>query len=178
MPKDFSEASFRIPFRGILIDELFESLTLIQTGRMQRVPFLLFGRAFWEKIINWNALAEAGTIAAEDLDLIHFVETAEEAIAAQDALDNGMITSGAEKMSKSLGNYIAFNHGAKDMFGRIMSVPDATMWVYYDLLLLSTPEELAALKAGHPMGRGVQAAVAHLPIPTKLRQNGHTKRSP
>ena len=58
---------------------------------------------------------------------------------------------GEKKMSKSLGNYIAFNHGAKDMFGRIMSVPDATMWVYYDLLLLSTPEELAALKAGLPM---------------------------
>ena len=51
---------------------------------------------------------------------------------------------GEKKMSKSLGNYIAFNHGAKDMFGRIMSIPDATMWVYYDLLLLSTPEELAA----------------------------------
>jgi tyrosyl-tRNA synthetase len=65
---------------------------------------------------------------------------------------------GEKKMSKSLGNYIAFNHGAKDMFGRIMSVPDATMWVYYDLLLLSTPEELAALKAGHPMEAKKQLA--------------------
>ncbi|MFK7834766.1 MAG: TIGR00730 family Rossman fold protein [Sulfitobacter sp.] len=62
------------------MDELFESLTLIQTGRMQRVPFLLFGRAFWEKIINWDALADAGTISAEDLDLFRFVETAEEAM--------------------------------------------------------------------------------------------------
>jgi uncharacterized protein (TIGR00730 family) len=61
------------------MDELFESLTLIQTGRMQRVPFLLFGRAFWEKIINWEALADAGTISAEDLDLFRFVETAQEA---------------------------------------------------------------------------------------------------
>jgi len=66
------------------LDEMFESLTLIQTGRMKPVPFLLFGKTFWEKIINWNALAEAGTIAAEDLDLIHFVETAEEAIAVID----------------------------------------------------------------------------------------------
>ncbi|MDF1726955.1 MAG: TIGR00730 family Rossman fold protein [Sulfitobacter sp.] len=62
------------------MDELFESLTLIQTGRMQRVPFLLFGRAFWEKIINWEALADAGTISEQDLDLFRFVETAEEAI--------------------------------------------------------------------------------------------------
>src|SRR6056297_4169146 len=67
------------------LDELFESLTLIQTGRMQRVPFLLFGRAFWEKIVNWNALADAGTISTDDLDLFRFVETAEEAI---DIMDN------------------------------------------------------------------------------------------
>jgi len=63
------------------LDELFEALTLIQTGRMERVPFLLFGRAFWEKIINWDALGEAGTISAEDLGLFRFVETAQEAVA-------------------------------------------------------------------------------------------------
>ncbi|MDU8929476.1 TIGR00730 family Rossman fold protein [Alisedimentitalea sp. MJ-SS2] len=62
------------------LDETFESLTLIQTGRMKRVPFLLFGRAFWEKIINWDALAEAGTISDEDLNLFRFVDTAEEAV--------------------------------------------------------------------------------------------------
>jgi len=67
------------------LDETFEALTLIQTGRMARVPFLLFGRAFWEKIINWDALADAGTISADDLSLFKFVETAEEAV---DALDN------------------------------------------------------------------------------------------
>ena len=61
------------------LDELFETLTLIQTGRMRRVPVLLFGRAFWEGIINWDALADAGTISAEDLDLFRFVETAAEA---------------------------------------------------------------------------------------------------
>jgi len=64
------------------LDEMFEALTLIQTGRMKRVPFLLFGRAFWERIINWEALAEAGTISREDLELFRFVETAEEALAA------------------------------------------------------------------------------------------------
>ncbi len=61
------------------LDEMFEALTLIQTGRMQRVPFLLFGRAFWEKIVNWDALQDAGTISPEDLDLFRFVETGEEA---------------------------------------------------------------------------------------------------
>ncbi|SHG92619.1 TIGR00730 family Rossman fold protein [Cognatishimia maritima] len=67
------------------LDEMFEALTLIQTGRMDRVPFLLFGQAFWEKIINWEALSDAGTISAEDLDLFRFVETAEQAI---DVIDN------------------------------------------------------------------------------------------
>ncbi|AVO38579.1 LOG family protein [Pukyongiella litopenaei] len=62
------------------MDEMFESLTLIQTGRMERVPFLLFGRTFWERIINWEALADAGTISDEDLDLFRFVDSAQEAV--------------------------------------------------------------------------------------------------
>ncbi|WP_342069874.1 TIGR00730 family Rossman fold protein [Yoonia algicola] len=64
------------------LDEMFEALTLIQTGRMAQVPFLLFGESFWKKIINWEALAEAGTISADDLKLFRFVETAEDAVAA------------------------------------------------------------------------------------------------
>jgi uncharacterized protein (TIGR00730 family) len=63
------------------LDEMFEALTLIQTGRMKRVPFLLFGRAFWERVINWQALVEAGTIGPQDLELFQFVETADEAMA-------------------------------------------------------------------------------------------------
>ncbi|AML50992.1 MULTISPECIES: TIGR00730 family Rossman fold protein [Falsihalocynthiibacter] len=62
------------------LDETFEALTLIQTGRMEPVPFLLFGKAFWQKIINWEALAEAGTISEQDLKLFQFVDTAAEAI--------------------------------------------------------------------------------------------------
>ncbi|HMB13612.1 MAG TPA: TIGR00730 family Rossman fold protein [Roseovarius sp.] len=62
------------------LDETFEALTLIQTDRMTKVPFLLFGEAFWRSIINWEALSEAGTISAEDLDLFRFVETADEAM--------------------------------------------------------------------------------------------------
>lgn len=69
------------------LDEMFETLTLIQTGRMRRVPFLLFGRDFWDSVINWQALADAGTISPEDLDLFHYVETAEEAVAIIDDFD-------------------------------------------------------------------------------------------
>ena len=61
------------------MDELFEALTLIQTGRMEPMPILLFGEDFWRKVINWEALAEAGTIGADDLKLFRFVETADEA---------------------------------------------------------------------------------------------------
>ena len=62
------------------LDETFETLTLIQTGRMKRIPVLLFGRDFWQRIINWEALADAGTISREDLELFRFVETAQEAM--------------------------------------------------------------------------------------------------
>jgi hypothetical protein len=69
------------------LDELFESLTLIQTGRMEQVPVLLFGEAFWRDVINWDALARAGTISPEDLDLFRFVETSEQALEVIDAWD-------------------------------------------------------------------------------------------
>ena len=62
------------------LDEFFETLTLIQTGRMARVPLLLFGAEFWGKVINFEALAEAGTIAPTDPDLFTIVDTAEEGL--------------------------------------------------------------------------------------------------
>jgi uncharacterized protein (TIGR00730 family) len=62
------------------MDEMFESLTLMQTGRMKKVPFVLFGRDWWDKVINWDMLAEAGVIAEADLKLFEIVETAEEAL--------------------------------------------------------------------------------------------------
>jgi len=61
------------------LDELFETLTLIQTHKVQPIPVLLFGKTFWERIINFNALVEEGTINAEDLELFSYVETADEA---------------------------------------------------------------------------------------------------
>ncbi len=60
------------------LDEFFETLTLIQTGRMERVPLLLFGMEFWKKVINFEALAEAGTIAPNDPDLFTVVDSAAE----------------------------------------------------------------------------------------------------
>lgn len=61
------------------MDELFETLTLIQTGRMERVPVLLFGREFWEHVIDLAYLAEQGTISPGDPELISFVDNADEA---------------------------------------------------------------------------------------------------
>ena len=60
------------------LDEFFETLTLIQTGRMERVPVLLFGKKFWERVINLDALAEEGTISPDDTDLFTVVDSAEE----------------------------------------------------------------------------------------------------
>ena len=55
-----------------------EALTLIQTGRMERMPVILFGKAFWDGLIDFGFLAQEGTIAPEDVDLISYAETAEE----------------------------------------------------------------------------------------------------
>ncbi|WBU64561.1 LOG family protein [Paracoccus aerodenitrificans] len=69
------------------LDELFETLTLIQTGRMTPVPLLLFGKEFWDRIIDWQALADAGTIGESDLQLFRYVETADEAVEIIDNFD-------------------------------------------------------------------------------------------
>jgi len=58
---------------------------------------------------------------------------------------------GHKKMSKSADNYIAFTDSPKDMFGKIMSISDDTMWTYYQLLLEKSPRELENLKGEHPM---------------------------
>jgi len=60
-------------------DELFELLTLVQTGKVAPLPILLFGREYWSRVIDFEALADEGTIARGDLDLFHIVETAYEA---------------------------------------------------------------------------------------------------
>jgi len=60
-------------------DEMFELLTLIQTGKVRPLPILLFGREFWERVVDFPGLAEEGVISPHDLDLITWCETADEA---------------------------------------------------------------------------------------------------
>ncbi|MFM5930918.1 MAG: TIGR00730 family Rossman fold protein [Novosphingobium sp.] len=59
-------------------DEFFELLCLIQTGKMKPIPILLYGKEFWNKVVNFEALADEGVINHDDLKLISWVETAEE----------------------------------------------------------------------------------------------------
>ncbi len=60
-------------------DELFDALTLIQTHKLTPLPILIFGKAFWERVLNLHALVDEGMIAPDDVELIQYVETAEEA---------------------------------------------------------------------------------------------------
>ena len=59
-------------------DESFELLTLIQTGKIDPIPVLFYGKAFWQRVVNFEALCEEGVISPRDLGLFHFAETAEE----------------------------------------------------------------------------------------------------
>jgi uncharacterized protein (TIGR00730 family) len=78
---------FLLRARGVAIfpggfgtfDEMFELLTLIQTGKVKPIPVMLFGRAFWEDVVDFQALVDHGVIAERDLSLFRYVETAEEA---------------------------------------------------------------------------------------------------
>jgi predicted Rossmann-fold nucleotide-binding protein len=59
-------------------DELFETLTLIQTRKIAPLPVVLVGRNFWRRAVDFDFLAAEGVIDPEDLDLFAFAETAEE----------------------------------------------------------------------------------------------------
>jgi uncharacterized protein (TIGR00730 family) len=61
------------------LDELFEMLCLRQTRRMQQIPVILYGRKYWDGIINFQRLADEGVVDDEDLKLINYAETPEEA---------------------------------------------------------------------------------------------------
>jgi len=61
------------------LDELFETLTLIQTGKIKPLPVLLFGKEYWQKLINFDLLVEEGMISPADLDIFHFIDDEEEA---------------------------------------------------------------------------------------------------
>ena len=61
------------------LDELFDALTLRQTRRMQEIPIIMFGREYWERVIDFQFLADEGAIDDADLELIRYAETPEEA---------------------------------------------------------------------------------------------------
>ncbi|MDN4479985.1 TIGR00730 family Rossman fold protein [Demequina muriae] len=63
-------------------DELFESLTLVQTRTITRFPIVLVGHAYWDGLVSWlrDTVAADGKIAATDLDLIHVTDDIEEAV--------------------------------------------------------------------------------------------------
>ncbi|PCI35400.1 MAG: TIGR00730 family Rossman fold protein [Elusimicrobia bacterium] len=74
------------------MDEFFEVITLIQTSKLEQRPMVLVGKKdYWDRILNFDAFQEMGMISPKDLDLIHFVETAEEAwaIVAEDMNGDG-----------------------------------------------------------------------------------------
>ena len=60
-------------------DETFELLTLIQTGKIKPMPVIMFGGEFWKRVVDFDALAAEGVISAKDIELMTFVESAEEA---------------------------------------------------------------------------------------------------
>ncbi|CDF79667.1 cytokinin riboside 5'-monophosphate phosphoriboh ydrolase LOG family protein [Formosa agariphila KMM 3901] len=65
------------------LDELFESITLIQTGKIERFPVILVGKEYWEGLFDWiksTMLAKNGTISPKDLDLINIVDTEDEVV--------------------------------------------------------------------------------------------------
>ena len=61
------------------LDELFELLTLRQTGMKSEIPIILFGRKYWNKLINFDFIAEYGLIGEDDLNIFKYADTASEA---------------------------------------------------------------------------------------------------
>ena len=76
---ELSDAFVVLPGSLGTLDEMFETLTLRQTHRMQPVPIILFGRDYWSKVIDFEYLADEGVIADEHLELFRYAETPEEA---------------------------------------------------------------------------------------------------
>lgn len=61
------------------LDELFEVMTLMQTGKKERIPVVLFGEKYWKEIINWQAMVNYGTISQSDIDQLFFTDSVDEA---------------------------------------------------------------------------------------------------
>jgi hypothetical protein len=78
----YSQAFVAFPGGFGTLDELFETITLVQTGHMRRVPIVLVGKSYWKGLVQWikKTMLEDGKISKKDLDLFKVVDTAEEAM--------------------------------------------------------------------------------------------------
>ena len=78
----YAQAFVCLPGGFGTLDELFEALTLVQTKKVGRFPIVLIGREYWGGLIDWmrERLLGEGMIAVDDLDLLHVVDTPEEAV--------------------------------------------------------------------------------------------------
>ena len=72
------------------LDELFETLALVQTGKVERMPIVLFGTRFWRRAVDFEFLVEEGMISREDASLFTVVDRAEDAVAALQAFYRGV----------------------------------------------------------------------------------------
>ena len=61
------------------MDEIFEILTLMQTGKKEKIPIVLFGEKYWKDIVNWQALVDYGTIKQGDVDQLFFTDDVDKA---------------------------------------------------------------------------------------------------
>jgi uncharacterized protein (TIGR00730 family) len=78
----YSEAFVIFPGGFGTLDELFEALTLIQTGKVRNFPVILFGTRYWGGLLAWikDFMLEEGKISPEDLDLLFLTDSPEEAV--------------------------------------------------------------------------------------------------
>jgi len=78
----YSQAFVAFPGRLGTLDELFETLTLIQTGHLRKVPVVLVGKKYWNGMLKWmkSTMIEDGKISKEDLNLFKVVDNAEDAM--------------------------------------------------------------------------------------------------
>jgi uncharacterized protein (TIGR00730 family) len=79
------------------LDELFEILTLRQTGKAPALPIVLFDKAYWRSVIKFDALLEHGMVSPSDRDLVHFAETAEDTW--ETLINNGLVVQTVERPS-------------------------------------------------------------------------------
>ena len=75
----YAQAFVCLPGGVGTLDELFEALTLVQTGKVHPVPIVLVGQDYWQRIVNWQALVDEGVISPEDMQLIHMCDSAPDA---------------------------------------------------------------------------------------------------